>query len=153
MHVYCCAGADRTLLGGARVSLAELGLLADGNGTADALSQGLSRRTTWVALRRRERCTGAVQLSAALLPAGADEPPASAVQVHRSYEAMASARQLSAWECERGDARRELVDLVRRGGIPAARRAQAWLSVSGARHKKHAAEADEMLYLLGLCLL
>jgi hypothetical protein len=142
VHVYCCAGADRTLLGGARVSLAELGLLADGNGTADALSQGLSRRTTWVALRRRERCTGAVQLSAALLPAGADEPPASAVQVHRSYEAMASARQLSAWEWERGDARRELVDLVRRGGIPAARRAQAWLSVSGARHKKHAAEAD-----------
>ena len=33
--------------------------------------------------------------------------------------------------------------LVRGGGIPASLRASAWLSVSGARHKKRAAEPNE----------
>lgn len=138
VHVYCSAdleGAGRVMLGAARVTLAELGLLAAGEAAAEW-------RTSWVALRRQRRCVGAIQLGALALPTGAPPVAAATVRVYHSYEAMVSARQQAGWEKERDAARAELVELVRGGGIPGARRAQAWLSVSGARHKKQAAEAN-----------
>ena len=136
VHVYRGEIGVHALVGVARISLAELGLSTVGS----------SWRTTWVALHRRWRCTGhcgwQLQLCAVLLVQQSAEPPASAIQVHRCFEAMVCDRQQVSWSQERDEARRELIELVRCGGIPAARRAQAWLSVSGARHKKHAAEVD-----------
>lgn len=128
------AGAEPSLFGAARVALLALGL-----GDAPAAP---AWRESWLALHRRQQCVGSIRLAACLAPRGT-APPEAPPTPHRSYEAMVAARQHAAWEAERSDARAELVRLVRGGGIPASLRASAWLSVSGARHKKRAAEPNE----------
>ena len=143
--VYQGASRQPAVYGSAKVSLAKLlrgeGVREETLGLrGEGVIEGDSAwRHHWIALQRNRTFAGSIQLGT-LFGGGAsegspDDPGAGATEQH-TYEDMVQARQKVAWSEDRRASRAMLVDLVRAGGIPHSLRGRAWLSLSGAAHRK-----------------